>query len=168
MASRAGAQAEYIVPAVCSLSPMATPQAGSGRPGSQPSESKTFAIVIAGCNAGVGQEGVRPFHFNAAIHCMNTGLFVTLTMVKHEKIGSCSLPLGRCTIAWTTAAWQQQAKSPREEAWALPYPAGGNKELWIGQGQLTSLAYTSRRKLQPLRIAAARPLAVNHTGPVAA
>jgi hypothetical protein len=101
---------------------------------------------------------------------MKPRLFVTLTMVKHEKIGQCSLPSGGCTMAWAAAAaWQQQAKSPRQGSVGFTVPGWrAQRPVDLFSGQLASSAHASRRKLRPLRIAAERPLAVNHAGPVAA
>jgi len=49
------------VPAARSLSPMKTLHACSGRAGSRPVQSRTFAIAIADCKAGAGQEGCGRF-----------------------------------------------------------------------------------------------------------
>lgn len=75
---------------------METPHAVCGRAGSRPSQPRTFAVAIAGWDAGVGQGGVRPCSFTGGNHCMKPELFVTLTMVKLEKIGQSPLPSGGC------------------------------------------------------------------------
>jgi hypothetical protein len=49
------------MPAACSLSPMETLHTASGRAGLRLWQPRTFAIAIAGCKAGVGQEGCGRF-----------------------------------------------------------------------------------------------------------